>query len=277
MPVSALQTARSKAVTRLANENTIAASDFLCSAWRQGRLVAELPADLRPATRAEGYAIQAQTRMNWGSPLFGWKIAATSVNGQRHIGVDGPLAGPIFTDRVLPDGGTVPAGPNSMAVAEVEFAFRMGQDIAPRAEAFTSDEVLASVATLHPAIEVPDSRYDDFVTVGAPHLIADLACAHYFVLGPAVVADWRALDLSAHTVLGGVHGKIEREGIGSNVLGDPVIALTWLVNELSGLGIALRKGEVVTTGTCLLPMPIAPGDRVSGDFGALGAISVRIG
>ena len=34
---------------------------------------------------------------------------------------------------------------------------------------------LAAVATLHPAIEVPDSRYDDFTRVGAPQLIADNA------------------------------------------------------------------------------------------------------
>ena len=40
------------------------------------------------------------------------------------------------------------------------------------------DEVLAAVATLHPAIEVPDSRFDDFTIVGAPQLIADNACAH---------------------------------------------------------------------------------------------------
>jgi 2-keto-4-pentenoate hydratase len=60
------------------------------------------------------------------------------------------------------------------------------------------------------------------------------------------------------------------------VLGDPRIALTWLVNELSRFGYALKKDQVVITGTCVKPMPIAVGDRVAGDFGELGGSSVRI-
>ena len=40
-----------------------------------------------PATTADGYAIQAELD---NAPLrAGWKIAATSVAGQTHIGVDG--------------------------------------------------------------------------------------------------------------------------------------------------------------------------------------------
>ena len=109
------------------------------------------------------------------------------------------------------------------------------------------DEVLDAVETLHPAIEVPDSRYDDFATVGAPQLIADNSCAHDFVLGPATRAPWRSLDLARHEVTGTVKGRIEGKGTGENVLGDPRIALNWLVNELSELGIVLKAGQVVNT------------------------------
>ena len=62
-------------------------------------------------------------------------------------------------------------------VAEAEFAFRMAVDLPPRGRAYAVDQVLAAVATLHPAIEVPDSRYDDFTLVGAAQLIADNSCA----------------------------------------------------------------------------------------------------
>ena len=95
------------------------------------------------------------------------------------------------------------------------------------------------------------------------------------VLGPPVAAGWRALDLAAHRVRGAVAGRIEREGIGANVLGDPRIALTWLANELSRHGIALGAGQVVTTGTCLVPMEVGPGDAVSADYGALGSVAFR--
>ena len=61
------------------------------------------------------------------------------------------------------------------------------------------------------------------------------------------------------------------EGRGANALGDPRLALTWLANELSGLGITLAAGQVVTTGTCVVPMPVGPGVEVVADLGILGA------
>ena len=54
------------------------------------------------------------------------------------------------------------------------------------------------------------------------------------------------------------------------------VALAWLVNELSGLGITLKTGEVVTTGTCLVPLPIQPGVDVTADFGSIGRVTARI-
>jgi 2-keto-4-pentenoate hydratase len=60
------------------------------------------------------------------------------------------------------------------------------------------------------------------------------------------------------------------------VLGDPRVALTWLANELSSLGIILRAGQVVTTGTCLVPLEIAPGDHVRMNFGVLGRVECRL-
>ena len=134
---------------------------------------------------------------------------------------------------------------------------------------------MAAVATMHPAIEVPDSRFEDFTVVGEAQLIADDACAHLFMPGPATAAQWRGLDLARHPVTCQVTGRSECEGSGANVLGDPRIALCWLVNELSGLGITLGNGEVVTTGTCATPLAVTPGDAVSADFGALGHISLR--
>ena len=59
------------------------------------------------------------------------------------------------------------------------------------------------------------------------------------------------------------------------MLGDPRIALTWLANELSQLGVTLRSGQIVTTGTCHPPLPIQSGDVFEADFGPIGRVSVR--
>jgi len=250
------------------------ASQRLRAAWRHGEVIAALPEASRPQTREEGYAIQALLERHSSAPLYGWKIAATSTAGQAHIAVDGPLAGRLLAERVVADGATVPAGVNRMAVAEIEFAFRMASDLVPRDARYSVDEVLDAVASVHAAIEIPDSRYEDFTRVGAPQLIADNACAHYFVCADAATQDWRHVDFAAYRAVGRIDGRAAREGRGDAVLGDPRVALAWLANELSALGMTLRRGQTVTTGTCVTPMPIRPGDRVTADFGSLGVASV---
>jgi 2-keto-4-pentenoate hydratase len=121
---------------------------------------------------------------------------------------------------------------------------------------------------------VPDSRYEDFTRVGAAQLIADVACACWFVLGPATRADWRGIDLARHGVAAYRNGALAGQGSGANVLGDPRSALAWIANELSTYGDGLRAGDVVITGTCLTPVPVLAGDRVKADFGEFGALEV---
>ena len=249
------------------------AATLLWDAWKRGARIRSLPEDCRPRDRAEGYAIQAELVRLSGQRVAGWKIAATSVAGQRHINVDGPLAGPLLANRLVSAGSTIDLRRNRMRLAEAEFAFRMAAPLPPRAAPYTIDDVKAATASVHPAIEVPDSRYEDVTAVGAPQLIADAACAWCATVGEIGVSNWRDRDLDAHPVAVFKDEQLVAEGVGGNV-GGPLHALTWVANELAAHGGGLRAGDVVITGTCVEPVPIAPGERLRADFGDFGAIEV---
>src|ERR1700749_4337995 len=216
------------------NNQIAAASRTLNNHWRAGTKFGGLETAQRPRDRADGYAIQAAIEGTSAKPLFGGKIAATSEAGQKHINVEGPMAGRILAETVIADGGTASMSGNEMRVGEPEIAFPMGSDLPPRSQPYTVPEVLDAVATLHPAIEIPDSRFADFVSAGAAQIIADNACAHLFVLGPATNANWRARDLVEEKPIISLSDK-QFIGHGKNVLGDPRVALAWLANELSRL------------------------------------------
>jgi 2-keto-4-pentenoate hydratase len=250
------------------------AAAILWEHWQRSTRIGQLPLRCRPRDRAEGYAIQAELARLSGQRVAGWKIAATSTAGQRHIGVDGPLAGRLLSGRLLPSGSPIDLAGNTMRVAEAEFAFRMAAPLPPRTTAYTIEEVADATASLHPAIEVPDSRYEDFAVVGAPQLIADMACACWAAIGPAAPPGWRARDLAAHRVAARRDGRPAGEGRGENVLGGPFRALAWLANEVAACGGGLRAGDVVITGTCVPPVRIEPGSRVCMDFGELGQLEM---
>jgi 2-keto-4-pentenoate hydratase len=131
---------------------------------------------------------------------------------------------------------------NRMRVAECEIVFRFDRTLAPRVNGYARAEVLAAVASLHPGIEAPDSRFIEFERAGEAQLIADCACANEMVVGPAVRPDAR------------------------------IDALVGLVNELGGAGQTIEAHQFVTTGACVPPIPVLPGQQVEADFGWIGRI-----
>lgn len=242
--------------------------------WSNGSKIERLPADVVLSSRRDGYLVQAELEAASGTRA-GWKIAATSKAGQAHINVDGPLAGRVFKDTVFKPGCSLSLKNNLMRVAEPEFAFVFGESLGPRARAYSVDDVMNTVSALHLAIELPDSRLEAFVEAGAAGLLADNACTHQLVLGDAVSVPWKSIDLSKHPVEMR-NGAEAFAGFGANVLGDPRIALAWLVTEVTDLGLTIEAGEFVTTGTTTTPVPVSPGDRLEADFGLLGVIGVEL-
>lgn len=253
--------------------------DRAARALRQAHLgrrqLVALDTDIAPRTRESAYRVQAQGAGLTADAIAGWKIAATSEAGRRHINVDGPMAGRIVRQRVYHDGDTVPLADNVMRLAEIEFVFVMDATLPAREATYSDADVAAAVGGLRLGIELPSTRYVDPTCVGELQLIADNACAGDFVMGPLASDHWRETDLAATVVavdIAASTGPRRAEGIGSAVLGHPARALTWLVNELSRHSIDLEAGQFVTTGTCCAPVPIGPGDHITAHFDGLGSV-----
>jgi 2-keto-4-pentenoate hydratase len=68
------------------------------------------------------------------------------------------------------------------------------------------------------------------------------------VLG-APVKDWRRLDLARVTSRLTINGREIGSGKGSDVMGNPLNALSWLADKLATVGTPLRRGMIVMTGS----------------------------
>jgi 2-keto-4-pentenoate hydratase len=93
------------------------------------------------------------------------------------------------------------------------------------------------------------------------------------VPGPEI-ANWQDVDLKAATAKLLLNGDVANQGVGADVLGDPVEALCWAANEANGIGLPLRNGDVITTGTMTGATLVNPSDQVVGDFGDLGQVAL---
>ena len=250
------------------------AGALLWEAWQARRQIAALPADYRPGTLAEAYAVQDGLAESAGLGVAGYKIGATNAQVQARFGVDAPFSGRLFADFLGRSPLRVPANAVNFYAIEAEFDFVMGRALAPRAAPYTRDEVGQAVASVHPAIEVPDSRYTDWLSMKAPDLIGDNAIGCMLCLGPAADGGL-AHDLAGQPVIVRVNGEVASEGAGSNVLGDPWNVMVWLANHLSGRGLTLEAGHVVTTGSAADVVQCQPGDTVTAEFGPIGRAEVH--
>jgi 2-keto-4-pentenoate hydratase len=157
----------------------------------------------------------------------------------------------------------------------MEIAFGTGRELPPRATPYTEAEVLEAIAAAFPAIELVSSRYADPSKVSVPESMADAVAHAGFVMGEDVPG-WRGQDLAGLTVRQTCGGAVQVERVGGNPSGGPLVALVWLANHLPSVGLQLRAGEVVTTGSCTGLLYVDGGQRVTGGFLGFGEVAVDL-
>jgi len=121
--------------------------------------------------------------------------------------------------------------------------------------------------------EIVDSRIRDW-KIKIQDTVADNASCGVFVLGDRLV-DPKGLDLSTCGMVLEKNGEIVGTGAGAASLGSPVNAMVWLANTLGRLGIPLKAGEVVLSGSLAALIPVQAGDSLRVSIGGIGGCSVR--
>lgn len=226
---------------------------------------------LAPADPAAGYAIQRELAGLLGAvPPAGFKIGATTVQMQTYLGLAGPAAGFVPAAGLHATGVLLPFADFVNPGVECEIALRLGRDLA--AGPCTIDQAAAAIAEVFAGIEIVERRYDDFVSLGAPTLIADQVFHAGGVTGePAPGWPGIALKTARGRIL--VDGEERAAGIGADLLGDPLAALAWLADSGAAHGFGgLRRGQVVFLGSVTPPIWLDTPCSVEVDFDLLGQV-----
>jgi 2-keto-4-pentenoate hydratase len=237
------------------------AAAALAAAHRSGRKLPGLSEADAPADTVEAWAIQREVLALRGVGIGGFKAAVPL--GQPGFGAIMPASGLRASQAHL----QLPAG--ATIGIEAEVAFRATRDIPAGTP---KEQVLASVIAF-PAIELVSSRYDD--AAKPPHAVrvADNFSNGGFVQG-ADAPGWRGLDLGNLHVHLRIGDAVIADKHGGNPAGDPLKPLLWLIDFLPSVGLTLKEGHVVTTGSCTGLVQAAAGQRVTARFEGLGEVVI---
>jgi 2-keto-4-pentenoate hydratase len=256
------------------------AAKYLFEAHERRRRFVPLPPELAPRTESEAYAIQdafVALRAQKLGAVVGYKIALTSAEMRRFVGVDTPMAGMMLESTLHRSPARVRAADYVRLIVEFEVAVAIAEDL-PAADApFSRERVAKSVGAVMPALELADDRNADYKEL-AKHpleLIADNCWNEGAVLG-APVKDWTAIDLAAVRGVATINGNRVGEGRGADAMGYPLDAVAWLADHLASIGRGLLRGDVVITGSIVTTKTVTGGDFVLFDVEELGTVELRV-
>jgi 2-keto-4-pentenoate hydratase len=256
------------------------AAQRLFEAHERRERFAPLPAELAPRTAEEAYAIQdafVALRAEKLGAVVGYKIALSSAEMRRFVGVEHPQAGAMFQSTLHRTPASVRAADYVRLIVEFEIAVVLAEDL-PAADApFSRERVAQAVGAVMPALELADDRNADYAEL-AKHpfeLIADNAWNEGAVLGYPI-KDWQTLDLSSVRGRALVNGQPVGEGRGADAMGHPFSAVAWIADHLAAHGRGLLRGDVVITGSVVTSKNVKPGDLVTFAVEGLGDVELRV-
>lgn len=218
-----------------------------------GTEIDECPPGLRK--EEDGYKVLEAYLQDATQPFgshIGYKVGATNPSAQAAMQF-GPFWGPLFEKNMVAPESKLSI--NNLGVSfkavEAEFAFVLGRDImkrdAIRDSPMTESEVWDAIGSFCPAIEFAASRFTFPQTPAS--VLADFAYNGCIVLGEKVDKSELTRDSLIHTSASILFDDvIAAQSTGESVLGSPLTALTWVINELTSRGHNLRKGLVFMSG-----------------------------
>ena len=246
--------------------------DALAEAWlaREPAQAIMAGAPMADAMCAQGMLVERLSE-ELGEPV-GYKAGLTSPATQERFGVSSPLHGVLLEGMMLEDGATVPAAFGARPIVEADLVLVVGD--AAINEAATPEEVLEHVSAIHPFVELADLVVAEGEPLDASVIAAIDVGARLGVLGAAIEpTPEMAETLASMTVrLTGPDGATLSEAPGAAVLDHPLNAVTFL----TGAGVALEPGDLISVGSMGPPTPPAPGTFTATYDGLPGSPTVSV-
>tara|TARA_B100000965_G_C19410933_1_gene677675 strand:+ start:77 stop:877 length:801 start_codon:yes stop_codon:yes gene_type:complete len=252
------------------------AADILYNSRINIKRIKELPKDCTPKSFQEAYAIQDELTKRYLSEdkknlVIGRKIGCTNEAAKMQLNIKDSFFGNMFSDNISRSNSIINPKKYFSPFVEPEFSFKMKNELDVLNAPYSPDVVYENILTVIPSIELVDSRYEDWTTIGVNNLIADNAVHAHWIYGKEK-NELNLFDFNNHSVDLFINGKLIETGNASAVMGNPINSLTWLINNLAIAGKVLPKNYYISTGTCTKAIPISIGDKVTADFGKLGIV-----
>lgn len=202
-----------------------------------------------------------------------FKAGLTSRAKMVQMGVSEPCFGFLQPDGQVANGGIAPTHTYIHPRVEAEIAVRLKRPL--KGPGCHVGDVLAAIGEVMVALEIIDSRYENF-NFDLKSVIADNTSAAGWVLGDPVPYK-PGMDLAHCGIVMKKNDAIVSTVAGSAVLGHPALPVAMLANLLSQQGREIPAGALILTGGASAAVAVQSGDKVDLAIQGMGSLSVTFG
>ena len=250
---------------------SVDAARFLIAARQTGVAGPRLPAECRPQSLGQAFAVQQRTaellRETRQDSIAAWKSALPSP--------EKTVVAPIYASGTAEAAAGPVAASTAVVRIEPEIAFQLARDLPPRDTPYTEAEIDAAVGGARLALEVLGCRYLSPEHASLPELLADHMFNQGLVLGPRISSPDAAPGCMTITL--NVDGVEVEQHAGIHPNERPKAGLYWLANFLREQGLGLTAGQHVITGSYAGFLDVPANKDVELTYGDLGVLKVRFG
>lgn len=207
----------------------------------------------------------------------GYKIAITTPAMRAFVGFDDAISGCVLADTVFANGQKVQAADFQHLIVEFELALQFGQDLPEREDDWDRHSILPYLDCAYPSLEIADDRFADYALLrkGFFSLVAENAWNHGVVLGSAIAAkDFDRLWQTKANAF--INDQAIGQGHCIDVMGHPLIAMTWIANHLLKRGRRFQAGDWVTTGSWVASQFPLTGQTLSFEMPGLAEVTLTV-
>ncbi|RWX46022.1 2-keto-4-pentenoate hydratase [Candidatus Electrothrix aarhusensis] len=185
----------------------------------------------------------------FGQPI-GYKVGFTSKGLQERFQIEGPALGVLLEKMLLPDGATFSLDSAYRPVIEPDLVVTIKDEGIMAAQ--NELEVAAHLDELRPFLELPAISFTKETQLSGTTLVACNIAARAGVAGAGRKVEATPAFVQAladmETVFTDETGALLQKEPGSNLLGHPLQAVLWLIEELQARGETLHAGQVISLG-----------------------------
>jgi 2-keto-4-pentenoate hydratase len=233
----------------------------ILSAWDKGvgldRQAFAPPADLDEG-QARQEAVNALRRARGEQPV-GYKIGFTNRSIWPLYNVFHPIWAPVW-NSTLTQLDKCSAEISLQHFAEPRLEPEIVLCMARTPAGSGPDAMFEAIDWIAHGLEIVQSPYPGW-KFSAAEAVAAQSLHGALLVGPrkprSIVVRWQ--DLGALQLALALNGRPVASGSGEQALGNPVLALAHLADELARQGRSLQAGDIVTTGTLTDAQPLSPG------------------